>query len=80
MRNVDLRSDTVTKPTAAMRQAGILAAAGVAALTEMTERLADDHANATKLAEGLANMILMAVLGYAVDFLWPLMEMPMGAP
>ena len=29
-----------------MRQAGVLAAAGVVALTEMTDRLAEDHANA----------------------------------
>jgi threonine aldolase len=39
-----------------MRQAGILAAAGIVALNEMVERLADDHANAHKLAEGLANI------------------------
>jgi threonine aldolase len=39
-----------------MRQAGVLAAAGVVALTEMVDRLAGDHANAKKLAEGLANM------------------------
>jgi len=39
-----------------MRQAGVLAAAGIVALTEMTDRLADDHANARKLAEGLAGM------------------------
>ena len=39
-----------------MRQAGILAAAGIVALTEMADRLADDHENAGKLAEGLANM------------------------
>jgi len=39
-----------------MRQAGILAAAGIVALTEMVDRLADDHENAGKLAEGLANM------------------------
>lgn len=39
-----------------MRQAGILAAAGIVALTEMVDRLADDHENARKLAEGLANM------------------------
>jgi threonine aldolase len=38
-----------------MRQAGVLAAAGIVALTEMVDRLADDHANANKLAEGLAN-------------------------
>jgi threonine aldolase len=37
-----------------MRQAGIIAAAGIVALTEMVERLADDHANARALAEGLA--------------------------
>jgi threonine aldolase len=45
-----------------MRQAGILAAAGVVALNEMVERLAKDHANARKLAEGLAN-----IPGVAVD-------------
>ena len=39
-----------------MRQSGILAAAGIVALTEMVDRLADDHENARKLAEGLANM------------------------
>jgi len=39
-----------------MRQAGVLAAAGIVALSEMVDRLADDHANARKLAEGLANM------------------------
>lgn len=39
-----------------MRQAGVLAAAGIIALTEMTDRLADDHANARRLAEGLAEM------------------------
>jgi len=36
-----------------MRQADILAAAGIVALTEMVDRLADDHANARLLAEGL---------------------------
>jgi len=39
-----------------MRQAGVLAAAGIVALNEMVDRLADDHANARKLAEGLAEM------------------------
>jgi threonine aldolase len=37
-----------------MRQAGVIAAAGLLALTEMVERLAEDHANAKRLAEGLA--------------------------
>lgn len=39
-----------------MRQAGVLAAAGIVALNEMVERLADDHANARLLAEGLAEL------------------------
>jgi threonine aldolase len=43
-----------------MRQAGILAAAGLIALRDgpegMIERLAEDHANARRLAEGLAGM------------------------
>ncbi len=39
-----------------MRQAGILAAAGIVALEEMTERLCEDHDNARKLAEGLAEI------------------------
>jgi threonine aldolase len=37
-----------------MRQAGILAAAGIVALEEMVERLADDHQNAARLSQGLA--------------------------
>jgi threonine aldolase len=38
----------------AMRQAGVVAAAGVYALEHNVARLADDHANAHRLAEGLA--------------------------
>jgi threonine aldolase len=40
----------------AMRQAGIVAAGGVYALKHNIERLADDHANAKKLANGLASL------------------------
>jgi len=40
----------------AMRQAGLLAAAGIIALEQMTERLVEDHANARLLAEGLAQI------------------------
>jgi threonine aldolase len=40
----------------AMRQAGIVAAAGIYALEHHVERLADDHANARRLAEGLADL------------------------
>ncbi|MYF22354.1 MAG: low-specificity L-threonine aldolase [Chloroflexi bacterium] len=39
-----------------MRQAGILAAAGLVALDQMVDRLADDHANARQLARGLAEL------------------------
>ncbi len=40
----------------AMRQSGILAAAGVYALQHNIERLAEDHANAKLLADGLATI------------------------
>ena len=39
-----------------MRQAGIIAAAGIISLTEMVERLPEDHARARRLAEALAEM------------------------
>ena len=39
-----------------MRQAGVLAAAGLCALNEMVDRLAEDHANARRLAEGLRGL------------------------
>jgi threonine aldolase len=38
----------------AMRQAGVIAAAGIVAISEMIERLADDHTHARQLARGLA--------------------------
>ncbi len=44
-----------------MRQAGIIAAAGLYALENHVERLADDHANARRLATGLQS------LGFNVD-------------
>ncbi len=39
-----------------MRQAGVVAAAGLCALDEMVDRLAEDHANARRLAEGLQGL------------------------
>ena len=39
-----------------MRQAGILAAAGIYALEHNVERLDDDHVNARRLAEALGSM------------------------
>jgi threonine aldolase len=45
-----------------MRQAGVLAAAGLYALEHHVQRLGEDHANATELARGLA-----AIPGLHVD-------------
>lgn len=39
-----------------MRQAGVLAAAGIVALTEMVDRLAEDHENAKVLSVGLSEI------------------------
>jgi threonine aldolase len=39
-----------------MRQAGVLAAAGLIALEESPKRLREDHANARRLADGLAEI------------------------
>ncbi|MBE0713905.1 MAG: threonine aldolase, partial [Candidatus Aminicenantes bacterium] len=39
-----------------MRQVGVLAAPGIIALTEMVDRLKDDHARAKKLARGIAGL------------------------
>ncbi len=39
-----------------MRQVGVLAAAGIVALNEMVERLAEDHRTARVLAQGLAEL------------------------
>jgi len=44
-----------------MRQAGIIAAAGIVALEKMVDRLADDHANARLLAGALLDM------GFRID-------------
>jgi threonine aldolase len=45
-----------------MRQAGVLAAAGLIALEQMPARLGEDHANAKLLAQGLA-----ALPGVSID-------------
>ncbi len=49
-----------------MRQAGIIAAAGIVALDTMIDRLPDDHANARYLAEGFAQIPGIA-LPYGVE-------------
>jgi len=64
-----------------MRQAGIIAAAGIVALETMVDRLADDHCNARFLAEGCAkidglgidlarvqtDMVILDILGLGVE-------------
>jgi threonine aldolase len=45
----------------AMRQAGILAAAGLHALAHHVDRLAEDHAHAARLAAGLAEIRALEV-------------------
>ncbi|MCY7355267.1 MAG: low-specificity L-threonine aldolase [Lysobacter sp.] len=69
-----------------MRQAGILAAAGVYALDHHVARLADDHARAARLADALrdlpgidvigqhTNMVFLEVASSQVDALKPYME------
>lgn len=49
-----------------MRQAGVIAAAGIIALTKMVDRLAEDHENAQVLAQGL-NEIDECLLEYEVQ-------------
>jgi threonine aldolase len=50
-----------------MRQAGIIAAAGVYALDNMVDRLADDHENARLLARGLAALPMVDLDATAID-------------
>ncbi len=64
-----------------MRQAGILAAAGIVALENMVDRLAEDHANARMIGESLAkvpgldidletvqtNMVAVGTRGLGID-------------
>ena len=47
-----------------LRQAGILAAAGIVALEKMTERIAEDHQNAKVLAEGISGINGISTVSY----------------
>ena len=53
-----------------MRQSGILAAACLYALEHNVERLADDHANARHLAEGLRRIEPVKVLSHATNMVF----------
>lgn len=54
-----------------MRQVGVLAAAGIVALEEMVDRLAEDHQRAQRLAEGLSQVcgIKVADTNYRTNIL-----------
>jgi threonine aldolase len=52
---------------AAWRQAGVMAAAGLVALEEGPRRLHEDHANARRLAEGVAEVLPEAIDPKAVE-------------
>lgn len=53
-----------------MRQAGVLAAACLYALEHNVERLAEDHANAAHLAEGLARIEPVKVMSHATNMVF----------
>ncbi|NLE44343.1 MAG: low-specificity L-threonine aldolase [Chloroflexi bacterium] len=53
-----------------MRQAGVLAAAGIVALEEMADRVGEDHARARRLAAGLAEIPGVDVAPVATNILY----------
>ena len=53
-----------------MRQAGILAAAGLIAIHEMSQRLQEDHDNAVRLAKQLQGIPDLAVLSQQTNFVF----------
>lgn len=53
-----------------MRQAGVIAAAGIVALTDHVHRLADDHANAARLGDGLAGIDGVEVVEVATNMVF----------
>ena len=61
-----------------MRQAGILAAAGLYALEHNVERLAEDHRRAKRLAEGLAQHKGLSVVMPDTNILWVEAEAELG--
>ena len=61
-----------------LRQSGVLAAAGVFALDNNVERLAEDHRRAKMLAEGLARHEALRVTMPDTNILWVDMEADLG--
>ena len=64
-----------------MRQAGILAAAGIVALEQMITRLADDHARATQLANEVGKNVGIEVYAQNTNMVYIELtdEMPLSA-
>ena len=60
----------------AMRQAGILAAAGLYALDYHVARLKDDHDHAKKLARGLAQIPAVRIAAHQVETNIVIFEIP----
>ena len=63
-----------------MRQAGLIAAAGIYALENMTLRLREDHDNARALAEGLAEIPGLVVDSSAVQTNFVVVELNSERP
>ena len=63
-----------------MRQAGILAAAGLWALEHNVERLAEDHENARRLARGMADLPGVKVEPSRVETNLVFVELPVPSP
>lgn len=63
-----------------MRQAGVIAAAGLVALREMVERLDEDHAHARRLATGLAEVDGLSVLPARIRTNMVMVDVPGDAP
>lgn len=61
-----------------MRQAGILAAAGLYALEHNVARLAEDHRRALRLAEGLARHAALRVIMPETNIVWVEMDGALG--
>ena len=63
-----------------MRQAGIIAAAGRYALANNISRLADDHANASRLAAGLAKHAYLKVAPAVTNMVFVVVPDKIAAP
>ena len=63
-----------------MRQVGVIAAAGIVALEKMVDRLAEDHANASRLAQGLARIPGIGIHPESVQTNIVVFESPTATP